>query len=96
LLIVFGGLPGTGKTTVLQCSARLAEVEIVCSDRAEHRRRVEGRITDIDGHIQPTWSEVLNRSCEPWDRDHFVLDSAAVSIDRLVDDLEAYIGRVTL
>src|SRR6185437_9049430 len=29
------------RATALQCSARLVEIEIVCSDLAEHRRRVE-------------------------------------------------------
>jgi predicted kinase len=31
------------------CSARLLKVEIVCSDRAEHKRRVEKRRSDIVG-----------------------------------------------
>src|SRR6185312_10127274 len=42
--------------------ARLVEIETVCSDLAEHRRRVERRIADIEGLIQPTWREVMDHS----------------------------------
>ena len=38
------------------------EVEIVCSDRAEHRRRVEGRKADIRGFTLPTWEAVLHHT----------------------------------
>ena len=42
------------------------EVEIVCTDQAEHRRRVETRIADIAGHRLPTWQQVCDRDYEPW------------------------------
>jgi predicted kinase len=82
------------RETAFRCSARLVEVEIICSDLAEHRRRVESRITDIEGLILPSWNEITSKSYEPWDRDHFVLDTAGKSIDRLVDELEAHIDRL--
>jgi len=56
------------------------EVEIVCSDAAEHRRRIETRAPDITGHRLPTWQEVLERDYHPWDRDHLVLDTARESV----------------
>jgi hypothetical protein len=70
------------------------EIEIICSDLAEHRRRVEGRVTDIEGLIQPSWDQIMSKTYEPWDRDRLVLDTAGSSIDRLVDELEAHIGRM--
>lgn len=73
-------------------AARLVEIEIVCSDPGEHRRRVEIRASDIGGLVVPTWQDVVNRAYEPWDREHIVLDTAADSIDQLVDRLEALIG----
>ena len=33
-------------------------VEVVCSDTAEHRRRVETRRADLAGHRLPTWQDV--------------------------------------
>jgi len=81
------------RETALRSSARLVEIEIICSDLLEHRRRVENRGTDISGLVLPGWDEVRGRHYEPWDREHLVLDSASVPVDRLVDDVEAFIRR---
>ena len=82
------------RETALRRSARLVEIEIICSDLAEHRRRVESRVSDIEGLTLPGWEEITSRPYEPWDRDRFVLDSAGSSVDRLVDALEAHIGQM--
>jgi predicted kinase len=80
------------RETANRCAARLLEIELVCSDAAEHRRRVESRPTDvISGHHQPTWDEVAKRDYEPWDREHLVLDTAADAVDRLVDRAETWV-----
>ena len=72
-------------------SARLVEIEIICSDAAVHRQRVETRLPDISGLVLPSWDKVVNRSYEPWDRERLVLDTAADPIDRLVDRIEELI-----
>lgn len=59
--------------------ARLVEVEMVCSDPGEHRRRAETRTADIEGHCLPTWADIVAREYEPWVRDRTVIDSAATS-----------------
>ena len=41
------------------------EVEIICSDQREHRRRVENRVSDIPGLTGPTWQEVVDRDYRP-------------------------------
>jgi predicted kinase len=52
------------------------EVEIVCSDVAEHRRRVETRVATVAGLTLPTWVEVEARDYRPWIRDRLVIDTA--------------------
>jgi predicted kinase len=59
-----------------RAGARVVEVEIICSDSAEHRRRVESRQPDIDGFILPTWKDVVERHYDPWHREHIVVDTA--------------------
>ena len=44
-----------------RAAKRCVEIEIVCSDQAEHRRRVESRIADIVGHELPTWRQVCDQ-----------------------------------
>jgi predicted kinase len=60
------------------------EIEIVCSDPEEHRRRVESRHADIAGHRVPTWREVVERDYRPWDRERLVVDTARLSVDESV------------
>ena len=77
------------RQTALQSSARIVEIELVCSDLALHRHRAESR--SISGQRQPSWDEIMNRHYEPWDREHLVLDTADSSLKHLVDRAEAYV-----
>ena len=61
------------------------EIEVMCSDVDEHRRRVESRVSDIPGHRLPTWDEVMSREYVPWNREHIVLDTAANSLNENVE-----------
>jgi predicted kinase len=59
-----------------QAAIGFVEIEVVCSDGQEHRRRVESRATDIVGHRLPTWQEVETRERDPWDTAPLVIDTA--------------------
>ena len=65
--------------TAAGAGAALVEVEVLCSDPAEHRRRVETRASDVAGLIKPTWEEVVGREYDAWDRQHLVVDTADTS-----------------
>jgi predicted kinase len=73
-------------------SAPLIEIEVVCSDRQEHRRRVEARSsaantagnTAIVGLVSPTWDEVLAGHYVPWTEDHWVIDTSVATADEAV------------
>lgn len=67
------------------------DIEITCSDRTEHRRRVETRTPDIPGLTLPTWSEVVARDYEPWERERIVIDTGRASLDQSVQALRAAI-----
>jgi predicted kinase len=68
------------------------EVEVICSDQAEHRRRVERRTTDVTGLRLPTWAEVTAREYEPWARERVVIDTAHAGVDESVAALRAAIA----
>jgi predicted kinase len=61
--------------TAAEADAVIIEVEVVCSDPVEHRRRVLTRVTDVDGLVKPTWEEVLRREYDSWSRPHLIIDS---------------------
>jgi predicted kinase len=62
-------------------------IEIVCSDKAEHRRRAEARVTDVDGLIKPTWQEILGRQYEAWNNCALAYDTAKTSVEEIVNNL---------
>ena len=65
-----------------RAGARLLEVELVCSDVAVHERRVTDRVTDIAGHVDPTWQQVLDREYAAWEPD-LRLDTAVLAPEEL-------------
>jgi Predicted kinase len=70
--------------------AECRNIEVVCSDPEEHRRRVEGRASDIPGLALPTWRDVRERKYDPWERNQAVrLDTAGRSVDESFADLLA-------
>jgi hypothetical protein len=62
---------------------------VICSDAAEHRRRVETRIADIVGHTPPTWREVEEREYQPWPGERIVIDTAGRSLEQSLAELNA-------
>jgi predicted kinase len=69
------------------------EIEVVCSNVAEHRARVETRATDIAGLRLPTWDEVVRRAYEPWDAAHLVIDTAGQTVEQSVAALQRALTR---
>ena len=69
------------------------EIEVVCSDAGEHRRRVETRVSDLAGLAPPTWDEVLARDYAPWDLEHVVIDTARVSVEQSTRTIRELLDR---
>lgn len=75
--------------------ARLRWVEVVCSDPAEHRRRVEGRIGDWPGHVPPTWEQVRAATWEPFADERLLVENlgdADPHVERVLAHLAAADG----
>lgn len=67
------------RSVAARAGVREIEIEVVCSDLDEHRRRVESRVADIPGHRVPTWAEVLAHDYKGWDSDRILIDTARAS-----------------
>ena len=63
------------------CGAGVVDIEIVCSDMNEHRRRIESRTSDIPNLELPSWAQVENREYDGWASERIVVDTAAASAD---------------
>jgi len=57
----------------------LLNIEVVCTDIAEHRRRVENREADVPGLRPPSWQSVLDHDYQAWSDERLTLDSSLLS-----------------
>ena len=56
-------------------------VELICSDTAEHRRRVEERRSQGPGLRFPDWAAVQAREYHPWTEADLRLDTALETVE---------------
>ena len=80
------------RETAARLTLDLVEIEVVCSDQREHRRRVESRSADIPGLVLPTWQQVLDRCYEPWTTAQ-VVDTAGRTLRDTLSQVEAIVRR---
>jgi predicted kinase len=62
--------------TAVDNGATPINIEVVCSNKAEHRRRVETRTSDVAGLELPAWPEVEAREYHPWTSPRITIDTA--------------------
>ena len=77
--------------TATSCNTPFIEVEIICFDPEEHRRRIETRVADIDGHELPTWHKVKARDYEPWPS-ALKIDTAVCSVAEAVTTILGFLN----
>ena len=83
------------RQSAANAAAPIVEVEIICSDAAEHRRRVEARSVDIEGLVAPSWQKVIERDYESWDRPHVVINTAGRTPAESLAELESLLPAAT-
>ncbi len=71
--------------------AAFVNIEVICSDRKQHRRRIESRSSTVPGLKLPTWQDVENREYQEWLCERIIIDTAgrpqADCFDALMDRL---------
>lgn len=72
-----------------KAAVRFVDIEVICSDVREHRRRVEERASEVHGLIPPSWAEVEARLFEPWISERVLIDTALRPRGELVSELFA-------
>ncbi|MFD8216846.1 AAA family ATPase [Streptomyces sp. NPDC059697] len=81
---------GQWRSLAARHGVRMAFVEVVCSDPAVHRRRLESRSRGIEGFAEPTWDAVerLRTQFVPWADHRLVLDT----VNDLSSNVETALG----
>ena len=66
---------------------RFINIEIVCSDKVEHRKRAEQRRSDVANIKLPTWDDIVNREYHKWQNGRIIIDTAGKSIGKCENEL---------
>jgi predicted kinase len=63
-------------------------IEVLCSDKGEHKKRVETRLNEVKDLKLPTWKEIENREYHLWESDRIIIDTAGKSIEESFEELK--------
>ena len=75
------------ETLARDTQARCINIEVICSDALEHRRRIEARSSSAVGLLLPTWDDVMRREYHPWTRERIVIDTARKTEEESFEEL---------
>jgi len=70
-----------------ETGARYVNIEVLCSDLREHRKRVETRLSTVPGLRLPRWRDVTEREYDDWTVDRVVVDTFGRSERECLDEL---------
>ncbi|MDI2090147.1 AAA family ATPase [Commensalibacter oyaizuii] len=70
---------------------QLITIELICSDRQQHRQRIIKRKSDIFGLTQPNWNDIINRNYVPWDHANITIDTSFYTIEQSTKKILSYI-----
>ena len=64
-------------------------IEVVCSNTEEHKKRIIERECDIPGIALPSWEEVEEREYDSWDEGRILIDTAQQNANESFNELLA-------
>lgn len=70
---------------------KIIEIEIICSDEQEHKKRIEERTSDIENFKLPNWASVQMHEYELRTDKRLIIDTAKLPPDNALAQIEAYI-----
>ncbi|GAB5388228.1 MAG: AAA family ATPase [Alphaproteobacteria bacterium] len=76
-----------------QAGVPWVDVEVSCSDKQEHKTRIETRAPVLPGYKMPTWQDVLNREYLPFGHANVIqIDSAGRDIADCLREMQAKVA----
>lgn len=71
----------------IENNCKYKNIEIICSNKLEHKNRVKTRKSDIRNLVLPKWEDVEKREYDKWDKNHIIVDTANKSIEDCTKEL---------
>jgi uncharacterized protein with von Willebrand factor type A (vWA) domain len=77
-------------------NADYINIEVICSNHIEHKKRAETRISQIENMKLPDWESIINRDYQPWHKDVIILDTASKTVKQSFVELLGKLGGTCL
>jgi len=78
---------GEWRAVAAELGAEAVDIEVVCSDPAEHRRRVETRTSEVAGLRLHDREAICARRYDPWSGRRITIDTAGRSEEESFEEL---------
>ncbi len=69
-------------------NCRFVNIEIICSDKAEHKKRAEQRNTEVANMKLPMWNDIKNREYHEWHKSRIIIETAGKTIKQCQTELK--------
>jgi len=69
------------KLVAYNTNKKIINIEIKCSNKIEHKERVEQRKNEINGLELPKWEDVEKRKYEEWEDERIVIETTKSTIE---------------
>ena len=69
-------------------NCRFVNIEVVCSDKTEHKKRAEQRYAEVANMKLPVWNDIENREYHKWHKSRIVIDTAGKTIKQCQTELK--------
>ena len=63
-------------------------IEVICSDKTEHKNRAEQRNTEVANMNLPVWDDIENREYHEWHKSRIVIETAGKTIKQCQTELK--------
>jgi predicted kinase len=71
----------------LSNNSSYTNIEVICSDVEEHKKRINDRKSDILGMALPSWKEVEKREYDSWGEGRILIDTATKNSNESFNEL---------
>jgi len=77
----------------MKSNSQCINIEVICSDKAEHEKRNETRNSEVEGLQLPTWDEIQHREYDEWETERIRIDTSNKSIEESFAGLKREISQ---
>jgi predicted kinase len=67
--------------------ANFLNIELVCSNKGEHKKRIENRGPSVVGLKAPTWKDIQERDYHSWNEERILLDTSGKDVETSLGEL---------